>query len=135
MGFKGFEVLSLVLDGVRWRARIVRCLAIGLLAGLVTISGTLTANVLADPAQDALAKLNELSRQAEQTTEAMHTAQLDLHDKLVAQDDAETKHAGDQAAADTAKSQLATIQSAIDRFAAATYMGGRTGAMDAILTA
>jgi cell wall-associated NlpC family hydrolase len=134
-GFKGFEVLSLVRDDVRWGARTVMRLAIGLLVGFVTVSSTLVGYVLADPAQDALTKLNELSHQAEQTTEAMHTAQLDLNDKLVAQGAAEKKHADDQAAADTAKSQLATIQSAIDRFAAATYTGGRTGAMNAILTA
>ena len=45
----------------------------------------------ADPADDALAKLNELSRQAEQTTEEMHTAQLDLEKKLAAQKIAEQK--------------------------------------------
>ena len=36
---------------------------------------------------DAMAKLSELSRQAEQTTEAMHSAQLDLNNKLAAQRD------------------------------------------------
>ena len=58
------------------------------------------ANVAADPADDALAKLNQLSRQAEQTTEAMHSAQLDLNDKLAAQQAADKKHADDQAAVD-----------------------------------
>ncbi|MCW2685941.1 MAG: cell wall-associated hydrolase, invasion-associated protein [Mycobacterium sp.] len=95
----------------------------------------LASNVQADPADDALAKLNELSRQAERTTEAMHSAQLDLNNKLAAQQAADTKHAGDQAAADAAKAQLATFQSAVDKFAAAQYMGGRTNGMDAILTA
>ncbi len=82
-----------------------------------------------------LAKLNELSRQAERTTEAMHSAQLDLNNKLAAQQDAEAKHDADQAAVDTAKSELATFQSAVDKFAAAQYMGGRTSGMDAMLTA
>jgi peptidoglycan DL-endopeptidase CwlO len=91
--------------------------------------------VRADPADDALAKLNELSRQAEQTTEAMHSAQLDLNNKLAALQDAEAKQAADQAALDTAKTQLATFQSAVDEFAAAQYMGGRTDGLDAILTA
>ncbi len=89
----------------------------------------------ADPADDALAKLNELSRQAEQTTEAMHSAQLDLNNKLAVQQDADAKHAADVAAADAAKAQLATFQSAVDRFAAAQYMGGRTDGMSAMLTA
>jgi cell wall-associated NlpC family hydrolase len=91
--------------------------------------------VQADPADDALAKLNELSRQAEQTTEAMHSAELDLNNKLAVQQAAEAKHAADQATLDSAKAQLATFQSAVDKFAAAQYMGGRTDGMDAILTA
>ena len=89
----------------------------------------------ADPADDAMAKLNELSRQAEQTTEAMHSAQLDLNDKLAAQRAADKKHADDQAAVDAAKARLATFQTAVNKLAAATYMGGRTDGMEAILTA
>ncbi len=101
----------------------------------MVLTGVLAANVQADPADDALAKLNELSRQAEQTTEAMHSAQLDLNHKLAAQQAADAKHAADVAAADTAKAQLATFQSAVDKFAAAQYMGGRTDGLDALLTA
>ena len=65
----------------------------------------------------------------------MHSAQLDLNNKLAAQQAADAKHAADLAAVDTAKSQLATFQSAVDKFAAAQYMGGRTDGMDAMLTA
>jgi peptidoglycan DL-endopeptidase CwlO len=92
-------------------------------------------HVQADPADDALAKLNELSRQAEQTTEAMHSAQLDLNNKLAVQQAAEAKHAADAAAVESAKSQLATFQSSVDKLAAAQYMGGRTDGLDAMLTA
>jgi peptidoglycan DL-endopeptidase CwlO len=92
-------------------------------------------HVQADPADDALAKLNELSRQAEQTTEAMHSAQLDLNNKLAVQHAAEAKHGDDAAAVETAKSQLATFQSSVDKLAAAQYMGGRTDGLDAMLTA
>jgi peptidoglycan DL-endopeptidase CwlO len=92
-------------------------------------------DVLADPANDAMAKLNELSRQAEQTTEAMHSAQLDLNNKLAAQQTAEKKHTDDQVAADSTKSRLATFQTGVDKFAAAMYMGGRTDGMNAIMTA
>ena len=105
------------------------------LAGLVALSGVAASGVLADPANDAMAKLNELSRQAEQTTEAMHSAQLDLNNKLAAQRTAEKKHDDDQAAADAAKSRLATFQTGVDKFAAAMYMGGRTDGMNAIMTA
>ena len=68
--------------------------------------------MLADPADDAMAKLNELSRQAEQTTEAMHSAQLDLNNKLAVQRAADKKHTDDQAAVDAAKARLATFQTA-----------------------
>lgn len=95
----------------------------------------LAGNVQADPADDALAKLTELSRQAERTTEAMHSAQIDLDNKLAAQRDAEAKHAADLAAYEKAKNELATFQAAVDKFAAAQYMGGKTSGMDAMLTA
>jgi len=92
-------------------------------------------SVHADPANDALAKLNELSRQAEQTTEEMHTAQLDLDKKVAAQKAAEQKHDADAAAAADAKAQLASYQAVVDKLAAAMYMGGRTDGLSAIMTA
>lgn len=94
----------------------------------------LAGHVQADPAADAVAKLSELSRQAEETTEAMHSAQLDLTDKLAAQQAAEAKHAADLAAVDAAKAQLATFQSAVDKVAASQYMGGCISGFDAMLT-
>ena len=115
-------------------ARVILRSAIGSLASLTLLSGTV-ANVMADPADDAMAKLNELSRQAEQTTEAMHSAQLDLNTKLVALRTADKKHTDDQAAADAAKARLATFQTTVNKVAAAAYMGGRTDGMAAILTA
>jgi cell wall-associated NlpC family hydrolase len=104
-------------------------------AGVTALTGTLVGSVYADPADDALAKLSELSRQAEQTTEAMHTAQLNLNEKLAAQQDADQTHAHDQAELDAARERLSTYRTAVNRFAATTYMGGRVGGMDAILTA
>jgi cell wall-associated NlpC family hydrolase len=99
------------------------------------IAGGFAANSVADPADDALAKLNQLSRQAEQTTEAMHSAELDLNNKLKVQQAAEKKHADDQAAVDAAKARLATFQNAVNKLAAATYMGGSVSGMQAMLTA
>ena len=119
--------------GVRLRA--VARFASGALVGFVALSGVAASNVLADPANDAMAKLSELSRQAEQTTEAMHSAQLDLNNKLASQRAADKKHTDDSAAADAAKSRLATFQAGVDKFAAAMYMGGRTDSMNAILSA
>jgi cell wall-associated NlpC family hydrolase len=101
----------------------------------VVFAGVFAGNSAADPAEDAMAKLNQLSRQAEQTTEAMHSAQLDLNQKLSVQRAAEKKHADDQAAVDGAKARLAMFQSAVNKLAAATYMGGRIDGMAAILSA
>lgn len=115
--------------------RVLKRPAIAAIAGLTLFSGILASSVQADPADDALAKLNELSRQAEQTTEAMHSAQLDLNDKLAAQEAADAKHAADAGALDAARSQLATFQTNVNKIAASQYMGGRPDGMNALLTA
>jgi cell wall-associated NlpC family hydrolase len=115
--------------------RYIKLFAVGVTAGCLALAGAVSPQALADPAGDALAKLNELSRQAEQTTEAMHSAQLDLSNKVTAMRAAQKKHTDDQAALNAAKSRLATFQSAVNKFAAAMYMGGRTDGMNAILTA
>ncbi|MFC7675780.1 peptidoglycan hydrolase RipC [Mycolicibacterium sp. GCM10028919] len=107
----------------------------GAIVALAVMSGALAGGVQADPAADALAKLNELSREAEQTTEAMHSAQLDLTEKVAAQEMADAQHAADLAAAGAAKAELATFQGAVNKVAAAQYMGGRTDGLDAMLTA
>ncbi|CAN7497849.1 MULTISPECIES: peptidoglycan hydrolase RipC [Mycobacteriaceae] len=108
---------------------------IGALAALTVFGGILASGVQADPADDALAKLNELSHQAEIATENMHAAQLDLDTKLVAQRAAEEKHAADIAAVEAAKADLAKFQTSVDKIAAAQYMGGRTDGLDSMLTA
>jgi peptidoglycan DL-endopeptidase CwlO len=125
----------LTLDRTQRITRGLKRPAIYAITALTLFGGILAGNVQADPAADALAKLNELSRQAERTTEAMHSAQLDLNNKLAAQTAAEAKQSADQAAVDTATAELATFQSSVDKFAAAQYMGGRTSGMDAMLTA
>ncbi len=120
---------------MQWITRGLKRPAIYAITALTLFGGILAGNVQADPAADTLAKLNELSRQAERTTEAMHSAELDLDNKLAAQTAAEAKQSADQAAVDTATAKLATFQSSVDKFAAAQYMGGRTSGMDAMLTA
>ncbi len=108
---------------------------VGTVAGLTVFSAVFAAHATGDPAEDALAKLTALSRQAEQTSEAMHSAELDLGAKLAAQRAADQRHADDQAAADAAKARLASFQGAVNKLAAATYMGGSVDGMQAILTA
>ena len=90
---------------------------------------------MADPADDALAKLNELSRQAVQTREAVTTAQRDVDARVAAQTAAEERRRADVAALEVANSQLEPFQAAVDRIAAMTYMGGGTGQFAAVLAA
>ncbi len=123
------------LVGTHLGERVLKRPFVGLVAGLLLLSGVAAASVQADPADDALAKLNELSRQAEQTTEAMHSAQLDLDKKLEIQAAADRKHAEDAGALDAARAQLTTFQANVDKFAVATYMGGRTDGLSAMLSA
>ncbi|WP_220097466.1 peptidoglycan hydrolase RipC [Mycolicibacterium pulveris] len=126
------------LDRIQVPARVLSRLrrpVVGAIASLAIAFSMLAGTVYADPAEDALAKLHELSREAEQTTEAMHSAQLDLENKLAAQHAAEAKHAADLAAFESARAELATFQTAVNKVAAAEYMGGRTAGMDAMLTA
>ena len=89
----------------------------------------------ADPAADALARLNELSRAAEQTTEAMNSAQLDLEAKLADQRAADLRQSADQGALDEARGELDRYQSAIDGVAAAMYVGGRSDGLSAVVAA
>ena len=104
------------------------------IAGVTVLAGVWTTSAFADPAEDAVAKLNELSRQAEQLTEDMHAAQLNLDQKVQAQAEAETAHDADLRALDSTKVQLTSYQGAVNKLAASVYMGGRTDGLNAILT-
>ena len=91
--------------------------------------------VKADPATDALARLNELSRQAVKSREAVTAAQRDVDARLAAQTAAEDRHRADLEALEAANTQLQSYQAAVNRVAAMTYMSGRTGKFAAVLTA
>ena len=107
----------------------------GFAAGVLVLAISIAGDVKADPAADALAKLDELSSQAIQTREAVTLAQRDADDRLAAQTAAESRHRADLGALDAANSQLASRQAAADRVASMTYVGGRTGQLAALLTA
>ncbi|WP_454793291.1 coiled-coil domain-containing protein [Mycolicibacterium lutetiense] len=92
-------------------------------------------DVKADPAADGLAKLNELSRQAVQSREAVTAAQRDVDARLAEEAAAADRHRADLEALDVANTQLQPYQAAVDRVAAMTYMSGRTGGVAAVLTA
>jgi cell wall-associated NlpC family hydrolase len=113
---------------------VVRKPLVGAIVGVTAVTGVWSTAALADPAEDTLAKLNELSRQAEQLTESMQSAEIDLDKKVEIQAEADRKHTSDAAALEAAKAQLATYQGAVDKLAASVYMGGRTDGLTAILT-
>ena len=89
----------------------------------------------ADPAADALARMNELSRQAEQTTEEMYSAEIELEKKVAIQRSAEERSAADRLAADATDAELRRYQESVDDVAAAAYMGAPTNDLYAALTA
>ena len=97
--------------------------------------GMPTGNVKADPAADALSKLNELSQQAVQSREAVTAAQRDADARLAEQAAAVDRHRADLAALEVANAQLEPYQAAVDRIAAMNYMSGRDGQFAAVLTA
>jgi hypothetical protein len=112
----------------------LRRTAYGSAAALLVLSMS-TGGVMADPAADALARLNELSRQAVQSRDAVTTAQREADARLAAQTAAEERHRADLAALEVANSQLEPFQAAVDRLSAMTYTSGGTGQFAALLTA
>ncbi|MDY6999168.1 MAG: glycoside hydrolase [Actinomycetota bacterium] len=91
--------------------------------------------VAADPASDALSRLDELSREALQSREAVTAAQRDVEAKLAAQTAAEDRHHADLQALEAANAQLEPYQAAVNRVAAASYVGGGTGQLATVLSA
>lgn len=89
----------------------------------------------ADPASDALARMTELSREAERTSEAIYAAQLDLDAKLATRRVAAVRERAESEALAAARTDLGRYQDAVDQAAAASYMGGSTSGVSAVLTA
>ncbi|MEV0669156.1 glycoside hydrolase [Mycobacterium sp. NPDC050441] len=118
------------MTGVRRLLRQTLC-ASAAIAVLATSMG----DVMADPAADGLAKLNELSRQAVQSREAVTAAQRDVDARLAEETAAADRHRADLEALEVANTQLQPYQAAVNRVAAMTYVSGRTGQVAAVLTA
>lgn len=113
----------------------VRKQLVGVVAGMTAISAVWGGIAYADPAQDAVSNLTELSQQVEQLAGTLHAAQVDLDNKLQLLGQADRKHTDDLAALNAAQAELAGYQATADKLAAAVYMGGRTDGLHAILTA
>lgn len=116
----------------------VRHLLRGAVCGLATaalVMATPMEASQADPADDALTRLNELSQQAVQSREAVTAAQRDADAKQVEQTAADDRHRADLAALDSANTELKPFQAAVDRLAAMSYMSGGESQLTAVLTA
>ncbi len=107
----------------------------GAIAGVVALSVVSGGAAHADQAEDSVAEINAMSREVEQLSETILNAQPDLDAKLQLLRVADEKYADDLARREATQTQLATHQHAVDKFAAAVYMGGRTDGASAVLTA
>ncbi|WP_089249228.1 C40 family peptidase [Rhodococcoides kyotonense] len=119
------------------RAVLTAALAACLLASPTTIAHAQPEVSPAAPeintASDAQTRLADLSRESEQTTEALHNAQIDLDGKNAAQKDAEASVDVHRAALDAAEAALAQLKPAIDKVANVNYQGGRTNRLFAVM--
>lgn len=100
------------------------CRSAGALVVAIVLALTLgnsTGTGRADPpAADALARMRELSREAERTSEAIYSAELDLEAKLAAQRQAEDRQRAESEALTAARADLRMYQKIVDRVAAAS---------------
>ncbi|ALR14009.1 endopeptidase [Mycobacteroides saopaulense] len=112
------------------RRVVLAATAAALVGGIFAGGQTATA----DPNNDAVKKLNELSRQAEATSEAANSAKIDLDAKLAAQRDAEKAVLADEAVAKAARMAVSTYQVDVNKAMVAAYMGGNTSGYGAVLT-
>jgi peptidoglycan DL-endopeptidase CwlO len=110
-------------------------LAAAVLAACLVVGPTIPANAQpgVDNSSDAQTRLADLSRESEQTTEAMHNAQIDLDAKTAAQRDAETAVGSHQDALTRAQAALAELKPAVDKVANVNYQGGRTNRLFAVM--
>jgi len=89
----------------------------------------------ADPSEDAVARLNELSKQALEAREAVTAAQTELNARRAEQAAAEERHRADLAALEAANAELEPLRAGANRIAAMMYMSGPSGQLATVLTA
>lgn len=114
---------------------IYRRTIVGGFVGLAVLGGVWGGAAHADPAQDQVTQFSELAQQSGQLAESIKTARADLDRNLALLAEIDRQHTEDLAALEAAKGALAPHQEAVNKLAAAVYMGGRTDGLNAILTA
>ncbi|ORI13353.1 C40 family peptidase [Rhodococcus sp. 1168] len=100
---------------------------------LVAPAATAQAQPGIDSASDAQTRLSDLARESEQTTEALHNAQIDLDAKTAVQREAEAALGSHQSALADAEAALAALKPAVDKVANVNYQGGRTNRLFAVM--
>lgn len=108
---------------------------VGVIAGIATLGTVGVVAAHADPVPDPVAKITELSRQAEQLAATMESAKVDLDRKLQAVAEVDRRYAEDLVRFDVAQARLAGYQVTVNKLVSAVYMGGRADDVNTILTA
>lgn len=118
------------------RAAVSRSAAALVVSVVIAVTlGTSAGAGRADPASDALARMTELSREAERTTEAIYSAGLDLEEKVATRREAEDRQRAQSEVLVQAQTDLGRYQDEVNKVAAAAYMGGSTDGISAALIA
>lgn len=115
--------------------RVVHKPVAGAIVGLAALSAVWGGAAFAEPAQDSVAQVNELSRQAEELSQTILNAQPDFDRKMQLLGEADRRNAEDLAVLNATNERLATYQRSVDSFAAAVYTGGRADGMNALFSA
>lgn len=107
----------------------------GVIAGFAVLTSVWGPVADADPAQDEVAKFSELAQESQQLADAIKSARTDLDGKLAQLSEIDKQHTADLAALQAAETELVPHQDAVNKLAAAIYMGGRADSVNAMLTA
>lgn len=106
--------------------------ALSLMLAAVPLAPAGADPVIENPTE-ALTELSELARESEQTTEALHAAEMELEAKKVARAEAERAAAEDQRALDAANARIDKFRPTVNKLAAAHYRGVRTNRLFALM--
>ncbi|TXH11140.1 MAG: NlpC/P60 family protein [Spirochaetes bacterium] len=87
----------------------------------------------ADPADEVMARITALGRQAEQATEALYGAQLEWNSKVSEQRKALDEHTKADRELSAANDTLDTYRESVSRYAVAQYMSGNGGGLGSAL--
>lgn len=106
-----------------------------MIAGLTALTSVWAGVASADPAQDEVSKFSAMAQESQQLADSIKSAKADLDTKIKQLSEIDQQHAADLAALETADTALVPHQEAVNKLAAAIYMGGQADSVSAILVA